>query len=63
MDELKQALKVAHATNIALYMKAHNFHLVNQIYNELIEQCLAKRVPASLTTTHREFYDYDSFDL
>jgi starvation-inducible DNA-binding protein len=26
MDELKQALKVAHATNIALYMKAHNFH-------------------------------------
>lgn len=26
MDELKQALKVAHATNIAFYMKAHNFH-------------------------------------
>jgi starvation-inducible DNA-binding protein len=26
MDELKQALKVAHATNIALYMKTHNFH-------------------------------------
>ena len=26
MDELKQILKVAHATSFAFYMKAHNFH-------------------------------------
>lgn len=26
MDELKQALKVTHASSIAFYMKAHNFH-------------------------------------
>jgi len=26
MDELKQALKVTHASTIAFYMKAHNFH-------------------------------------
>ena len=26
MDQLKQALKVAHASTVAFYMKAHNFH-------------------------------------
>jgi starvation-inducible DNA-binding protein len=26
MDQLKQTLKVAHASSVAFYMKAHNFH-------------------------------------
>lgn len=26
MDQLKQVLKVAHASTVAFYMKAHNFH-------------------------------------